>query len=146
MGLRTPFFLTREMQASFYEKVCCDRSSPHRYWALRAEDRLFVGMAGLTNIQWENGLAEISLLIDPDRSGIGRVAVDLILSEAFEQMRLHTVFGECYEHNPAMGFWKKMVEHHDGFSTRLPGRKYWGGGYRWSYYFSFDAPTFYSRR
>lgn len=142
-GLRTALLLTREMQQEFYEQVVCDRASPHRYWALRDETDL-VGMVGLTHIQWENGLAEISLLVDPgfQGKGVGREAVRLVLQEAFRQMRLKTVVGECYQLNDrAVEFWRKITEAHDGTWTTLPRRKWWDGRLWDSLYFSIPQPS-----
>lgn len=137
-GLRTALLLTREMQQEFYDQVVCDRTAPHCYWALR-EGTDLVGMAGLTHIQWENGLAEISLLIDPllQGKGIGQEAVRLVLQEAFERMRLETVVGECYLLNDkAVTFWRKVTEAHGGITILLPRRKWWDGGLWCSLYFS----------
>lgn len=140
LGLRTSHLLTEEMQAEFYRTVICDRRAPHRFWAVvgsvRSPDpvdmsiyRTLVAFGGLTDIQWENGWAEISLIVSPDAQGrgVGGEAVDLILKEAFERMRLLTVGGECYEHNPAVTFWEKMVKLHCGGSVYVPGRKWWDG-------------------
>jgi len=70
---RTPFMLTKEMQGDFYQKRCCDRNSPHRYWAIvrTIMDEIkgvvpetgFIGMGGITYIQWENRIGEITLII-----------------------------------------------------------------------------------
>ena len=130
-GLRTPFMLTREMQQAFHASLA-DRNAPHRYWAVSrfAEpSNDLAAMAGLTYIQWENGLAEISLIVSPIEvgKGIGREAVRLALMEAFDRMRLLTVVGECYECNPAVGFWRKVVADYGGSLATLPRRKWWDG-------------------
>ena len=137
-GLRTPYVLTAEMQEDFYRNVVCDRNSRHRYWAVRegggvvaveiyggAVPDVFVAMVGLTDLQWENGVAEISLMVDPDRQGkgIGTAALRLTLTEAFDRLRLLAVHGEVYEHNPAVNFWRR---HADG-EVLVPYRKYWDG-------------------
>jgi RimJ/RimL family protein N-acetyltransferase len=150
-SLRTQFMLTAEMQADFYRTVVCNRQSPHRYWAvLEEEPRMppvrgtFRGMVGLTNISFENGSAEISLIMDPTQKGggIGRRVVTLILTEAFRHMRLLTVVGECYRNNPALGFWQKMVEEFRGTALQLPARKYWDGKLWDALYFTFTAEAF----
>ena len=141
--LRTPFLLTREMQADFYDRIVCNRKSQDRFWAARPmetvstehvesvvrHESLIAAMTGLTGIQWENGLAEISLIVSPRRQGkgAGRASVRLVLEEAFLRMRLETVVGECYECNPAMGFWEKVVQEYGGFGPKLPRRKMWDG-------------------
>jgi len=147
---RTPYMLTAEMQREWYDKVVCDRKADSRYFAvvdtdldLVAFDSLsgFVGVVGLTNIQWENGTAEVALQIGPEfaRQGYGEAALDKILCVAFNQLRLLMVYGECYECNPAVDFWRKMVERKRGYWTTLPNRKYWEGEQYDSLYFSFDS-------
>lgn len=144
-GLRTPFLLTHAMQAEFFFGTVCSRTAHHRYWAVRGAvdehpDRI-VAMTGLTDIQWENGLAEISLLTMPDRTGqgIGSETVKLVLAEAFGAMRLLTVFGECYMNNPAVSFWERIVKDYGGSATTLPRRKFWDGQLWDSYYFTLPA-------
>lgn len=125
---RTPYPLTEEMQGDFYEQVVCNRNSNHRYWSIYSGD-MFVGFGGMTNIQWENGLAEIALHINPNCRfmGYGREAFELVLDEAFGNMGLDTVYGECYDCNPAVEFWKKVTEEHGGYYTMIPRRKRWQG-------------------
>lgn len=141
--LRTPMLLTPEMQADFYDTEVCDRRSPHRYFALRESPTVFVGMGGITNIQWENGLGEISLFIDPRRlgQGYGEQAVALLLAEAFDRLRLLTVVGECYLSNDFAPFWVKVTERYGGTTTTLPRRKWWNGRLYDALYFSIPAPA-----
>ena len=115
----------------------------HRYWMAYSADDL-VGMGGITNIQWENRLGEISLIIDPKQQGKqhGERAVGHLLEQAFGNMGLKTVFGECYMCNEAWKFWKKIVTEHAGQETILPNRKLWKGRFYDSLYFSFDADCF----
>lgn len=137
---RTSFMLTQEMQAEWYQKVAFERNADFRYFAVLADDK-FVGVVGLTNIQWENGTAEVALQIGPEftNKGYGEAALDKILCVAFNQLRLVMVYGECYECNPAVDFWRKMVERKRGYCTCLPNRKYWEGEHFDSLYFSFDS-------
>lgn len=154
--LRTPYPLTREMQEDFYEDVICNRNSPHRYWAIirTIDDEIeglvpetgFIGMGGLSYIQWENRIGEISLILVPAerRKGYGKKAVELLLDQAFNYMNLKTVWGECYWSN-GMGvdFWMKIVEKkYKGFGVALPNRKFWKDRYYDSYYFSIDCNDF----
>ncbi len=155
---RTPYYLTKEMQEGFYENVVCNRNSPHRYWGmvLDSEDgtgtfqsplirRPLIGSGGITNIQWENSIGEITLTIDPEMAGkgYGKKAVDLLLGQAFNFMGLKTVFGECYESNEAgCSFWKKIVTRYKSYSTILPNRKFWKNNFHNSFYFSIDKDDF----
>jgi len=150
--LRTPYPLTEQMQEEFYRDVICNRNSRDRYWSILTTAQEgdghdfgttehFVGMGGLANIFWENGIAEISLIINPacHRKGYGTKAVDLLLEQAFDQMGLRTVFGECYLTHTGWDFWEKIVEKYHGYDTILINRKMWKGELCDSMYFSIDA-------
>ena len=125
-SFRTPYPLTEEMQGHFYDEVVCNRDHNSRWWSVYSGET-FVGLAGLTDIEWENGLAQISLVIYPQGNGYGRQAVQMVLDEAFGNMGLKTVYGECYECNPAIEFWGKITEENDGYITMIPRRKLWQG-------------------
>jgi RimJ/RimL family protein N-acetyltransferase len=130
------------MQEQFYREVICDRDSPHRYWIL--EDDTIEGMGGITNIQWENRLGEISLLIRPESrgKGYGEKAVELLLDQAFNHLNLKTVYGECYACNRALTFWAKIIGIYNAYETKLPARKYLNDVYCSSLYFSIDADEY----
>jgi RimJ/RimL family protein N-acetyltransferase len=132
--LRTPYLLTEEMQAGFYDNTVCNRYVNSRWWGIH--NGKLIGMAGLTDIAWENGTAEISLILNPKETGKGHgeAAVNLLLEQAFAFMGLRNIYGECYECNPAAGFWRKMIPAH---TAMLPQRKLWRGKYYDSLYFSF---------
>ena len=143
-SLRTPHALTKEMQEAFYRDVVCRRDAPHRYWAVRLMGTgRRIGMGGLTNIQWENGIAEISLILAPSEigKGDGEEAASLLLKEAFDRMGLRTVCGECYHCSPARGFWRRVVAAHCGTIVILPRRKRWDGRLWGADYFTIIAPT-----
>ncbi len=101
-------------------------------------------MGGITNIQWEYRIGEIGLVIDPQVrcKGFGSEAVKLFLSEAFGNMGLKTVYGECYMCNDAWKFWRKIKEQYGGQETILPNRKLWKGKFYDSLYFSIDSLGF----
>lgn len=125
--LRTPYLLSEEMQSNFYESLN-NRNSPHRYWSIYDNNEL-IGFGGLTNIEWENGLAEISLILGSTfrGKGLGRRAVNLILDTGFGCMGLKTIYGECYECNSAVDFWGAVTKEHGGYITTIPRRKLWQG-------------------
>jgi RimJ/RimL family protein N-acetyltransferase len=153
--LRTPFLLTAEMQADFYKNVICNRFSNNRFWSVYvkpmadanaenekvayAGDR-FVGMVGLINIEWENSLAEISMLLNPDCHGlgIGDKTFNLLLEKGFEHLNLASIYGECYECNSAVPFWEKQIDKYKAYKTKLPNKKYYKGKHYDSIYFNFD--------
>ncbi len=144
--LRTSFLISEGMQKEFYQNVVCNRHSTSRYWGIH-EDKL-VGIGGLTDIQHENGIAEITVILCPNllRKGYGTNTVDLLLEQAFDYMGLRTVFGECYYSNPASKFWEKVASKYSGYVTTLPDRKFWQGRWWDSLYFSINKDKFNASR
>jgi RimJ/RimL family protein N-acetyltransferase len=164
--LRTPYLLTEKMQDDFFDNVVNNRESKHRYFALMSEpveyvemtsikqpekftsEPSFIGMGGLTNIEWENGTAEISLIINPEyrRKGKGREAVKLLLDEAWQNIRLVSVYGEVYKCGNVL-FWENVLnEYNHTYRTELPDRKYYKGVSWPSVWFAFmryQSVTFY---
>jgi len=143
------------MQEAWFRDEICNRNSKTRYTGIYGEmggklnknstlvrdiDEL-IGYGGIENIQWENKIAEISVLIAPFARGFGagKEAVGMILDRAFKQYGLLTIFGECYYSSPAVDFWKKIVKERDAFGVDLPRRKFFNGRLWPSYYFSFTA-------
>ena len=155
-SLRTPFLLPREMQADFYRDRVSNRDSTDRFWGIwnmpdagKRPVADFIGMGGITHIQWENSIGEISLLLSPEcrGEGCGKEAVNLLLGQAFGYLNLKTVFGEVYECNLAWEFWEQIA--YEGRTSdlipgwvRLMNRKYWKGQYYDSAYFSFDRKDY----
>jgi RimJ/RimL family protein N-acetyltransferase len=145
-SLRTTYFLNDSMQKDFYEKIISDRASQHRYFGIfkpyssKYQNKIFIGIGGVTYIQWENGLGEISLILDGQHAGkgYGKESVKLLLDKAFNEMRLYTIYGECYKCNKSIGFWEKIIKLYDGYKTILPNRKFYNGEYYDSLYFSFS--------
>lgn len=152
-GARTPYLITAEMQEAFYETVICNRDSHHRYWAICKEGntiisdsrdigrRLLIGIAGLTNIEWENRRAEISLMINPSDRGQGRgkEALSKLLDKGFYELNLEYIHGEAYKCNKSIGFWIWMAKY-AYYSCTLPNRKYCNGWYD-AVYFDFRRDT-----
>jgi len=135
-GARTPFLLTEEMQRDFYFDEVSNRDSKHRFWAIRIESLTthnLVGIAGLSNIEWENGCAEIALMISPDerRKGYGREAIELLKLWGFARMGLKVIYAQVYGCNPDVAFWEKLDY---TFLCTMPSRKLWDGK-RWPIYY-----------
>lgn len=159
--LRTPYMITEKMQDDFYDNVINGRDSKHRYFAIMEEltdeepnkkgevygpysKQVFIGMGGLTNIEWENGTAEISLIIAPEYrgKGYGKKAVEMLLQQGFGNMRLFSIYGEAYGCGN-YEFWKNFVEKRDkkkrnGYMQELCNRKFYNGKMYGSLWFSFN--------
>jgi RimJ/RimL family protein N-acetyltransferase len=131
------------MQEDFYKNTICNRNARARFWGIYVQDR-FIGMTGLENIEWENSCAEISIILDPEIQGrgYGGHAVDMLLNKGFDYMGLETIYGECYECNPAIDFWHKIANKYRGNKVYLPNRKYWKGEFHDSMYFSIDREDY----
>jgi RimJ/RimL family protein N-acetyltransferase len=166
-ALRTPYPLTKEMQEQFYRNVICDRNARAKYWGIWEEmsfpydpelmmrlipplkekeykATILIGMCGLENIEWENGRAEISLILNPQyqKKGYGEKALELLLTTGFYEMGLRQVWGECYTCNDALSFWQKAAERHKGHIAIHKMVKYWCSAYWDSLYFSFERSDF----
>jgi len=155
--LRTPFPLTAEQQEQFCRDVICNRQANARYWsmlgdnnkalnkdytgkAIPAVNTELIGMCGLENIQWENRLAEISMVLNPDcpMEQYGEEVLQLLLHEGFMNLNLENVFAEVYACNPNMPFWTDMATKYGCMTAFLPYRKYYKGQYYSSTYINFN--------
>jgi RimJ/RimL family protein N-acetyltransferase len=155
--LRTSFPLTEEMQGEFYLSNVCNRSLNARYWAIVIEEEypsygvtknitmkkdgireVLIGMAGIENIEWENRLAEIGLIMNPDYIHMAEDAIELILEQAFNYLNLENVFGEVYKCSPYSDIWYGMALENKGTCCVLPNRKYWQGKYYDALFFNIN--------
>lgn len=147
--LRTPYLLTEQMQADWYLSEIANRESRTRYWGFYSEKEdtyhYFVGYGGLEFIDWVNGMAEMSVMIFEAhlREGFGSQAVEKILEQAFDHLRLDTVCAEVYECNPNQPFWDKMGSQDRVF---LPRRKFHEGVLYGSYYYLWTREAYNTKR
>lgn len=138
-SLRTPFPLTKEQQAEFYHNTVCNRAARARYWGIHMDpyekcpDGELIGMCGIENIEQENRRGEISIIMDPQcrGEGHGTQAVELLLEQGFMYLNLENIWGEVYENNPAIEFWKKIIKKYspDYEPIWLDCMKYYNGQY-----------------
>jgi len=158
--LRTPFLLTQEQQEKFYHDVICKRQANARFWGIWVDEEVplskvkmpdaeingevFVGMYGLENISWENRLAEISLLLNPDypMGKYGEEALQLLLYEGFMNMNLENIYTEVYACNPNLPFWAQVADKYNCLMSYLPDRKYLDGQYFSSSYINISKGAF----
>lgn len=136
---RTSFSLTKEMQEDYYKNVVSNRNSNNRIFGI-ASGNVLVGTTGISHIEWENKLGEITMFVMETGKGYGKMALKLILDYAFLELNLENVFGECYECNPSIEFWKKSKI---TYATKLPNRKYYNGKYWDSMYFNYNKEVYY---
>jgi len=144
--LRTSFILTQEQQSKFYHEIVCNRQANARYWGIWTDktNRVgfeLIGMCGLENIQWENRLAEISMVLNPEYplDEYGEKALELLLHEGFMNLNLENIFAEVYYCNPYLKFWLSIIKRENPCDVSdLPNRKYYNGKYWGSYYINFN--------
>lgn len=69
-----------------------------------------VGVCGLTSINHVNQSAEFSLYIAPGQQGkgLGRAALETLITHGFGALNLHRIFGEVFDGNPAMALFEKI--------------------------------------
>jgi hypothetical protein len=134
--LRTPFFLTKEMQEEYYYKMICNRQSNVRFFSIPAYD----AVSGLINIEWENSIAELSV-ITKERLGI-IPATRILLRYAFKNLNLNNVYAEVYECNDLIEEWMRFTAKTNAYSTRLPNKKFYNGKFHDSVYINFERSLF----
>jgi RimJ/RimL family protein N-acetyltransferase len=120
-NLRTPLPLSEEEQLAWHSKLPGRRDM--RYWQAENRSGKPVAVFGLTDIEYENGRAQMSLIVDHrlKQAGIGSYCFKCMTHMAFDRMRLQSLYAEVYCENPAIEFWRKMgtVGMEDGFLSRF---------------------------
>lgn len=107
---------TEAEQDAFYEDVVCNPEAPHRYYAIAGPIGFaFFGLGGLTHLDRTSGEGEISLILAPlwRGEGLGELAIDALLAQAFDKLDLMAVVGECYAQSPAWAFWQRQLARRD---------------------------------
>lgn len=127
--LRTGQPLTFEMQEKFYHEVLCQRHNSTRLFSVVDNLDNLIGMAGFENIQWENSLAEISLLTDPGKTLYIKPILEGLINMAYNTLNLKTIFTEVYDCSPYAKLWYEMASEKKALLTKLPLRKYWEGSF-----------------
>ena len=115
---------TETEQTQFYHEVVCAPYREHVYHAL-LEGSTCIGLGGLTYLRrWPGREPELSLLIGPpfQRRGLGRLAVQALLAEAFE-INMQAVIGESYLDGESWRFWAKLAAE-GGWQTLKFGRSF----------------------
>jgi len=96
-----------------------------RMYGIMFQEHL-IGVCGLTDMNSLHRRAEFSLYIDPEwqEQGLGKNALKTLLSHGFSTFGLHSIFGETFAENPAIGMFE-----HLGFKKEGTRRDfYWKSG------------------
>jgi hypothetical protein len=143
--LRTPYILTEEMQREFYKDKICNRNSNCRFFSVIHGVDL-VGMVGLENIQFENRLAEISLVTNPDNKNYIEGIARHILDYGFNNLNLKSIFAEVYGCSPYLEIWEGLANATNAWENLtdvsvdvavIPYRKFYKGRYYRSTIYTF---------
>jgi RimJ/RimL family protein N-acetyltransferase len=126
--LRTETDITEYSQNKWYQNSVSDRGNQMKFWGI--EDKKLVGYCTL-DVDYVNGRGELGLLIGDEyqRKGYGTVATDWLINKSFNDFRLHSVFYECYDCNPAHIFWDKVGVKYKANVVMLPATKFYNGTY-----------------
>ncbi len=102
------------------------KDSTVRMYVIEDMNGIAVGVCGLTSIDTLNGRAEFSLYIGPEhqRKGLAKKALSTLLTHGFESLGLHLIWGETFDGNPALGMFKTLGFHVEGFRRDF----YWKSG------------------
>ena len=108
--LRQQSPISRDEQVRYFDQIVrptFTRARPGQILLSLLRDETCIGYTGLTNIDWSAGRAEISFLLDPDRSidpeRYGRdfnACLSLLSHTGFEILGLHRLFAETYDIRP----------------------------------------------
>ncbi|HYE72796.1 MAG TPA: GNAT family protein [Blastocatellia bacterium] len=88
-----------------------DDTSTKMYAVMKSgTHNIFLGVCGLTSIDWVNRRAEFSLYIDPGAQGkgYGEAALRRLLKVGFEVLNLNCIWGEAFEGNPAVRMFERV--------------------------------------
>lgn len=102
-----------------------------------------VGVCGLTSIDLVNRRAEFSLYLAPDLhgKGLGKIALKALLLHGFTNLGLNSIWGECFQGNPAAKMFEKLGFQCDGIRRQFYFRD---GRFIDAHLYSITAEEFYA--
>lgn len=74
------------------------------------------GACGFTSHDRHNRIAEFSLYIAPEQqgAGVGKMALKTLFTHGFNNLNLHSIWGESFKGNPAIDMFKQIGMSQDG--------------------------------
>lgn len=102
-------------QGDWLEKIKDDPTI--QMFGILNPNNIFVGTCGLTSIDLIHGQAEFSLFIGPEfqKKGYGKQALIELLKYGFKHLRLHRIWGETFQKNPALKMFLQMGMRKEGY-------------------------------
>ncbi len=124
---REPDLISDAAQARWFQRQGDDPTI--RMWKIMATTGRAsapVGVCGLTSIRATDRSAEFSLYVAPEaqRRGLGKIALSLLLTHGFDNLGLHSIWGESFDGNPAARLFERIGLTKEG--TRR--QAYWKSG------------------
>lgn len=108
--LRQSSHLTQEEQEIYWQKVVLpsyQKNQPEQFLVAFLELGKLIGYGGITHIDWEKGVGEVSFLLCPDEIGTPEnyrmkfgSFLELIKTTAFDKLKLVRLFTETYDIRP----------------------------------------------
>lgn len=92
-------------------------------------DREWIGVCGLTSINWQNRNAEFSLYLAPPFRGksLSKPSLATLFFHGFKNLGLKSIWGETFENNPARKIFRDIGMSEDGRRRQF----YWKDGHFW---------------
>ena len=102
------FTLITEIEQEIWQRYVQDSSHVKMFGITNLTH--FVGVCGLTSIDRTNQNAEFSLYIAPhyQKKGYGKKALISLLRHGFDCLNLIRIWGETFDHNPAIDMFLEM--------------------------------------
>lgn len=113
--------ISPQQQVEWYKQDGSNSNSKHIYFKIMKKHekvpgaewnpKMIVGICGLTNLHWVIRRAELSVYLAPNEQGKGyaKEALVMMYDYAFYELNLHNIIAECYDTNPALGFYKDVL-------------------------------------
>jgi RimJ/RimL family protein N-acetyltransferase len=101
-------------QLDWFEKQHNDNSV--QMFQASLESGQFVGVFGLTSIDYINGNGEFSLYVTPNqqKKGFAKFILNWLLGFGFGELRLNKIWGETFDGNPAISLFESLGMKHEG--------------------------------
>jgi len=93
---------------AWFDKLGLDKSI--KMYLIETENKIPIGVCGLTDIDLINQRAEFSLYIAKEfqSRGYGKLALITLIKNSFDGYPLNNIWGESFENNPAIEMFKKL--------------------------------------
>lgn len=111
---RQPSLILEQQHKQWFDWQAKDSNTA--MYSIRHELVNFVGVCGLTGVDWVNRRAEFSLYIAPFYRGKGKASAALktLFSHGFNDLNLNLIWGETFDGNPAYDLFLKLGMKHEG--------------------------------